>query len=204
VGGRRRPIRRPAQEPADGCYPWGRYDQTSPVDIVSLSHRKVTLKASHQPSKPRARECRDTAMPPKSKKITAVVRIQQPAGAANVAKVGQVLGAYGINIVQVMKDFNEATEQYRGLDVAADVTIHEDRSTVVVARTPTTSSLIKRALSIEKGSETPGTKIVATVPASVVEEVARQKFPDLNTDDLAGAAKIIAGSARSMGLAVEA
>jgi large subunit ribosomal protein L11 len=143
-------------------------------------------------------------MPPKSKKITAVVRIQQPAGAANVAKVGQVLGAYGINIVQVMKDFNEATEQYRGLDVAADVTIHEDRSTVVVARTPTTSSLIKRALSIEKGSETPGTKIVATVPASVVEEVARQKFPDLNTDDLAGAAKIIAGSARSMGLAVEA
>ena len=100
-------------------------------------------------------------MPPKSRKVTAVVRIQQPAGAANVAKVGQVLGAYGINIVQVMKDFNEATEQYRG------------------------------------------TKIVGKVPSSVLQNVARQKFPDLNTEDLDQAVKIVAGSVRSMGLAVE-
>lgn len=142
-------------------------------------------------------------MPPKSRKITAVVRIQQPAGAANVAKVGQVLGAYGINIVQVMKDFNEATEQYRGLDVAADITIHEDRSTLVKARTPTTSSLIKRAINIQKGSETPGTKIVASVPASVIADVAKQKMPDLNTDSLDEAMKIVAGSARSMGLSVQ-
>ncbi|MGL5858553.1 MAG: uL11 family ribosomal protein [Angustibacter sp.] len=143
-------------------------------------------------------------MPPKkSRKVTAVVRIQQPAGAANVAKVGQVLGAHGINIVQVMKEFNEATEQYRGLDVAADITIFDDRSTSVAARTPTTSSLIKRALSIQKGSSTPGISTVGTVPASVVQDVARQKLPDLNTDDLDEAVKVVAGSARSMGLKVE-
>lgn len=142
-------------------------------------------------------------MPPKSRKITAVVRIQQPAGAANVAKVGQVLGAYGVNIVQVMKDFNEATEQYRGLDVAADITIHDDRSTVVSARTPTTSSLIKRALNIPKGSGNPGTSIIASVPQSVIADVAKQKMPDLNTDDLDEAMKVVAGSARSMGLSVQ-
>ncbi len=152
---------------------------------------------------PAPREYRIQEMPPKSRKVTAVVRIQQPAGAANVAKVGQVLGAYGINIVQVMKDFNEATEQYRGLDVAADITIHEDRSTIVVPRTPTTSSLIKRAMSMEKGSSNPGTKIVGKVPSSVLQNVARQKFPDLNTDSLDEAVKIVAGSVRSMGLAVE-
>ena len=142
-------------------------------------------------------------MPPKSRKITAVVRIQQPAGAANVAKVGQVLGAYGVNIVQVMKDFNEATEQYRGLDVAADITIHDDRSTVVAARTPTTSSLIKRALRIEKGSGTPGATSAGVITDAVLQDVARQKFPDLNTTELDEAKKIVAGSARSMGLSLE-
>ncbi len=142
--------------------------------------------------------------PKKNPKITAVVRIQQPAGGANVAKVGQVLGAYGINIVQVLKDFNEATEQYKGLDVAADITIFEDRSTSVKPRTPTTSSLLKRALNIPKGSQTPGIKSIASVPASVVREVAEQKLPDLNTKSVDGAMLIVAGSARSMGLTVEA
>lgn len=142
-------------------------------------------------------------MPPKSRKVTGVVRIQQPAGAANVAKVGQVLGAYGVNIVQVIRDFNEATEQYRGLDVAADITIHEDRSTIVAARTPTTSSLIKRAINLQKGSETPGTKSAGTVPLSVLQDVAKTKLPDLNTADLDEAVKVIEGSARSMGLQIQ-
>jgi large subunit ribosomal protein L11 len=140
-------------------------------------------------------------MPPKSK-VTATVRIQQPGGSANVAKVGQVLGAYGVNIVQVMRAFNEATEKYQGLEVAADIVIHEDRSTIVHARTPTTASLIKQAVGLDKGSGEPGKTSAGQVSMQTLRGVAETKMPDLNADSLDEAVKIVAGTARSMGLTV--
>jgi large subunit ribosomal protein L11 len=142
-------------------------------------------------------------MPPK-KKVAAVVRIQQPGGNANIAKVGQVLGAHGVNIVQVMREFNEVTEKHAGLNVAADITIYEDRSTELHAHTPTTTSLIKRALKIDKGSERPGTQTAGTISEATLREVAQEKMPDLNTASVDEAMKIVAGTARSMGLTVTA
>jgi large subunit ribosomal protein L11 len=141
-------------------------------------------------------------MPPKSK-VSQVVRIQQPAGEANIAKMGQVLGAYGVNIVQVSRDFNEATAGHRGLDVAADIVIYEDRSAVVEPRTPTTASLIKRSLSIKKGSQEPGKKVAGKVSQSTLREVAQIKLVDLNVADMDAAMKIVAGTARSMGLEID-
>lgn len=145
-------------------------------------------------------------MPPKKKKkkVQAVVRLQQDGGAANVAKIGQSLGAYGINIVQVVNAFNEATSQYRGLKVPADVVIYEDRSTEVVAKTPATTSLLLQAAGSAKGSPEPHKSSSGSVTQEQLREIAAVKMPDLNTYTVEDAAKVVEGSARSMGIKVVA
>lgn len=141
-------------------------------------------------------------MPPKKKKVQAVVRLQQDGGAANVAKVGQSLGAYGINIVQVVNAFNEATSQYRGLKVPVDVVIYEDRSTEVFAKTPATTSLLLQAAGTAKGSAEPHKTSAGTITRDQLHEIATVKMPDLNTYTVEEAAKVVEGSARSMGIKV--
>lgn len=141
-----------------------------------------------------------TAQP---KKRVTTIRIIQDAGAASIPKVGQVMGPHGVNIGAIIREFNEKTQAQRGLSVAADVHIYEDRSVAVVPRTPTTSSLIRRAVGLAQGSATPGTHTVARLSQQQVTEVATIKLPDLNTDSLDDARGAVIGSARSMGIAVE-
>jgi large subunit ribosomal protein L11 len=141
-------------------------------------------------------------MPPKRKKIAAVVRIQQPGGNANVAKVGQVLGAYGVNIVGVMKEFNEASAVHKDLQVSADITIYEDKSFELAVKSPATSSLLLRAIGTEKGSSRPHTDFVGQLNGEQIRRIAEVKLPDLNATNMDQAMKIVGGTARSMGIKV--
>src|SRR4051794_11529654 len=110
-------------------------------------------------------------MPPK-KKVEAVVRLQQDGGSANVAKIGQSLGTYGINIVSVVRAFDEATQQYKGLKVPVDVVIYDDRSTEVRVKTPASASLLLKAAGPAKGSAEPHTTTVGTITEDQLREIA--------------------------------
>lgn len=143
-------------------------------------------------------------MPPKKKaKITATVRIQQEGGSANVSKLGQMLGGYGVNIGAVLKQFNEATAQLRGLTVPADIVIYDDRSVEVVPKSPAASSLIRRASGVAKGSSRPHVEKVGSITDTQLAEIATTKMPDLNANSLDEAKKIVAGTARSMGITIQ-
>jgi len=143
-------------------------------------------------------------MAPANKKVAAVVTIQLDAGQANMGKAGQALGPHGVNIVEIVRTYNAATEAMRGDVVPAVVTIYEDRSFSLVTRTPPTSTLLRKAAGLEKGARYPNGTPVARLTREQLREVARRKLPDLNTDDLAAAERIVAGTARSMGIAVTA
>jgi len=143
-------------------------------------------------------------MAPANKKVAAVVTIQLDAGQANMGKAGQALGPHGVNIVEIVRTYNAATEAMRGDVVPAVVTIYEDRSFSLVTRTPPTSTLLRKAAGLEKGAGHPNGTPVARLTREQLREVARRKLPDLNTDDLAAAERIVAGTARSMGIAVTA
>jgi large subunit ribosomal protein L11 len=119
-----------------------------------------------------------------------------------MAKLGQALGQYGLNLVELVRTYNAATEGQRGQVVPAVVTIHEDRSFLLATKTPPTSALLRRAAGVAKGADAPNGTPVATLTRDQVLDVARQKLPDLNTDDLDAAARIVAGTARSMGIAI--
>lgn len=138
----------------------------------------------------------------KKSKVAGVVRISQEGGNANVAKVGQVLGSYGVNIVGVMKEFNENSSAHRGLLVSADITIYEDRSFTVTVKTPATSSLLLRAAGVEKGAARPHVETAGTVTQSQLREIASVKLPDLNAESVEQAEKIVGGTARSMGIKI--
>lgn len=139
-----------------------------------------------------------------AKKVKAIVKIQCPAGKATPAPpVGPALGQHGINIMEFVKAFNERTASMAGMIIPAVITIYEDRSFTFVTKTPPAADLLKRAAGIEKGSGAPNTQKVGKVTWSQVEEIAKMKMPDLNTTDLAAAARMIAGTARSMGIVVE-
>jgi large subunit ribosomal protein L11 len=141
-------------------------------------------------------------MPPK-RKIAAVVKLQINAGAATPAPpVGPALGQHGVNIMEFCKQYNAATESQRGNVVPVEITIYEDRSFTFVTKTPPAARLILRAAGVEKGSATPHTAKVATITREQVREIATTKLPDLNANDLDAAEKIIAGTARSMGITV--
>ncbi len=141
-------------------------------------------------------------MPPK-RKIAAVVKLQINAGAATPAPpVGPALGQHGVNIMEFCKQYNAATESQRGNVVPVEITIYEDRSFTFVTKTPPAARLILKAAGVEKGSATPHTDKVAKITRDQVREIASTKLPDLNANDLDAAEKIIAGTARSMGITV--
>ncbi|MFT4189465.1 MAG: 50S ribosomal protein L11 [Aeromicrobium sp.] len=142
-------------------------------------------------------------MPPK-KKVTAVVKVQLQAGQANPAPpVGTALGPTGVNIMEFCKAYNAATESMRGNVVPVEITIYEDRSFTFVTKTPPAAELIKKAAGLQKGSGVPHKEKVGKITAAQVREIATTKLPDLNANDLEAADKIVAGTARSMGVTVE-
>jgi large subunit ribosomal protein L11 len=142
-------------------------------------------------------------MPPK-KKITAVIKLQIQAGAANPAPpVGPALGQHGVNIMEFCKAYNAATESQRGQVVPVEITVYEDRSFTFITKTPPAARLLLKAAGVEKGSGAPQMTKVGKVTMDQVREIAQTKMEDLNANDLDQAAKIIAGTARSMGITVE-
>ncbi|MBP1326123.1 large subunit ribosomal protein L11 [Leucobacter exalbidus] len=140
----------------------------------------------------------------KAKKVTGLIKLQISAGAANPAPpVGPALGQHGVNIMEFCKAYNAATESQRGNVVPVEITVYEDRSFTFVLKTPPAAELLKKAAGVQKGSGTPHTVKVASVTAEQVRQIAEQKKADLNANDLDAASKIIAGTARSMGITVE-
>ena len=138
------------------------------------------------------------------KKVAAVVKIQIPAGSATPAPpVGTALGPHGVAIMDFCKEYNAKTEAQRGTIVPVEITVYEDRSFTFVLKTPPAAELLKKAAGVQKGSGTPHTVKVAKVTAEQVRAIAEQKQADLNANDLDAASKIIAGTARSMGITVE-
>ena len=141
-------------------------------------------------------------MPPK-RKLTAVIKLQIKAGAATPAPpVGPALGQHGVNIMEFCKQYNAATEAQRGQVVPVEISVYEDRSFTFVTKTPPAARLLLKAAGVEKGSGEPHKTKVATVSRDQVREIAQTKLPDLNANDLDHAERIIAGTARSMGITV--
>jgi len=143
-------------------------------------------------------------MPPKKKKITAVIKLQINAGKATPAlSVGPVLGQHGVNIMEFVKQYNAATESQAGNVVPVEITVYEDRSFTFITKTPPAARLILKAAGVDKGSAAPHRDKVAKLSAAQVREIATMKLPDLNATSIEAAEKIIAGTARSMGITVE-
>ncbi len=137
------------------------------------------------------------------KKVKIVLKLNLPAGKANPAPpVGPALGQHGVAIMEFCNQYNEKTKQMQGV-IPAVVTIYEDRSFTFELKKPPVSELIKKALNLDKGSPAPGRDMVATLTDSQIEAIAKDKLEDLNANSLAAAKKIVAGSARSMGIKVE-
>lgn len=138
-----------------------------------------------------------------AKKIRIVLTLQLPAGKATPAPpVGTALGPHGINIVEFCKTYNERTAAQSGQVIPAQITVFEDRSFSFVLKTPPAADLLRKAAGVEKGSDTAGRTTVGRVTRDQVREIAQTKMVDLNAVDLDGAARIIEGTARSMGIEV--
>ena len=139
-----------------------------------------------------------------AKKIAGYIKLQVPAGAANPSPpIGPALGQRGLNIMEFCKAFNAATGQMeKGMPIPVVITAYQDRSFTFEMKTPPASHFLKKAAGIESGSKETGRTSAGSVTMAQVREIAKTKMKDLNTDDLDAAAKIIAGSARSMGLRV--
>lgn len=142
-------------------------------------------------------------MPPK-KKVAALVKIALQAGAATPAPpVGTALGPHGVNMMEFVKAYNAATESQRGNIIPVEITIYEDRTFSFVTKTPPAAELIKKAAGLSKGSDNPLKNKVGKLTKDQVREIAATKLPDLNANDIEAAAKIVEGTARSMGVTVE-
>ncbi|MGA2418169.1 MAG: 50S ribosomal protein L11 [Candidatus Staskawiczbacteria bacterium] len=136
-----------------------------------------------------------------AKEIKAIVKIQIPAGKATPAPpIGPALAQHGLNIAEFCQKFNAATQQMSGYTIPAEVTIYKDRSYTFKLKTPLASELLKKAAGIEKGSGVPNKTKVGKVTKAQLKEIAEKKMPDLNTTDIEAAMKIIAGTARNMGI----
>jgi len=139
-----------------------------------------------------------------AKKILAVVKLQCPAGQANPSPpVGPALGQHGVNIMEFCKTFNARTQDQVGLIIPAIITVYADRSFTFELKTPPAAVLLKRAAKIAKGSGDPNREKVGKVTRAQIREIAEIKKPDLNAHDLEMAMRIVAGTARSMGIEVE-
>ena len=143
-------------------------------------------------------------MAPK-KKVAGLIKLQIQAGAANPAPpIGPALGQHGVNIMEFCKAYNAATESQRGNVIPVEITVYEDHSFTFVTKTPPAAELIKKAAGVAKGSATPHTDKVGSLSREQIREIAQTKMADLNANDIEAAVRIIAGTARSMGIDVEA
>ena len=139
-----------------------------------------------------------------AKKVLTLIKLQIPGGQANPAPpVGPALGQHGVNIMEFCKAYNAATESQRGNVIPVEISVYEDRSFTFITKTPPAAELIKKAAGVAKGSGEPHKTKVAKLSRDQVYEIARQKMEDLNAHDEEMAARIIAGTARSMGIDTE-
>jgi large subunit ribosomal protein L11 len=139
-----------------------------------------------------------------AKKITGSIKLQILAGNANPSPpVGPALGQHGVNIMEFCKAFNAQTQSEAGMVIPVVITVYADRSFSFITKTPPAAILLKKAAGLEKGSGSPKMEKVGKVTSAQVEEIAKLKMPDLNAIDIAGAVKIIEGTARSIGIEVE-
>jgi large subunit ribosomal protein L11 len=138
-----------------------------------------------------------------AKKITAIIKLQVPAGKATPAPpVGPALGQYGVNIMAFVKEYNERTASQVGTIIPVEITVYEDRSFTFICKMPPASVLLKKAVGLEKASAEPKSKKVAIISRAKVREIAETKLPDLNVRSIEAAMRIIEGTARSMGIEV--
>ena len=139
-----------------------------------------------------------------ARKVLTMIKLQIPAGAANPAPpVGPALGQHGVNIMEFCKAFNAQTQQDAGTIIPVEITVYEDRSFEFITKTPPAAVLIKEAAGIDKGSGEPNREKVGRITSDQVRRIAERKMPDLNANDLDAASRIVAGTARSMGVEVE-
>jgi len=139
-----------------------------------------------------------------AKKITGIIRLQLPAGAANPAPpVGPALGAHGVNIMAFCKDFNARTKEQAGLILPVVISVFQDKSFTFILKSPPASILLKKAAGVASGSKTPNKDKVGKVTKKQILEIAQMKVKDLNSNDMEAASRMIAGTARSMGIIVE-
>ncbi len=138
-----------------------------------------------------------------AKKVMTVIKLNLPAGAATPAPpVGPALGQAGVNIMEFVKKFNEQTANQRGSTLPVEITVYEDRSFTFVVKQPLASDLIKQAAGIESGSPNPLRQKVGRITREQLRQIAERKMPDLNANDIEAAMRIIAGTARSMGVEI--
>ena len=139
-----------------------------------------------------------------AKKVKAKIKLQVVAGSATPAPpVGPALGQHGVNIMEFCKQYNDRTQKQKGTIIPVEITVFEDRTFTFITKTPPASVLLKNAAGIEKASGIPNRNKVGKVSSAKIAEIAKTKMPDLNANDLPEAMKIIAGTARSMGIEVE-
>ena len=139
-----------------------------------------------------------------AKRVKAVVKLQLPAGKATPAQpVGPALGAHGINIMGFCKEYNERTANQAGQIIPAVITVYEDRSFTFITKTPPAADLLRKAAGVEKGSGTPNKSKVGSITPKQLREIAESKMKDLNANSVEAAEKIVAGTARSMGITVQ-
>ena len=138
-----------------------------------------------------------------AKKVVALIKLAIPAGKANPAPpIGPALGQHGVNIMMFCKEYNARTADKAGLVVPVEISVFEDRSFTFVLKTPPASVLIKKAAGIEKGSSEPNNTIVGQITQAQLQDIAQTKLPDLNAYDIEAAMKIVAGTAKNMGVTV--
>lgn len=138
-----------------------------------------------------------------SKRVKAVLTLQLPAGKATPAQpVGPALGQHGINIMGFVKEYNERTANQAGDIIPAEITVYEDRSFTFITKTPPAADLLRKAAGIAKGASTPAKATAGSITKQQLREIAEKKLKDLNANDIDGAERIIAGTARSMGITI--
>jgi len=138
-----------------------------------------------------------------ARKVTGFIKLHVPGGQANPAPpVGPALGQHGVNIMEFCKQFNAKTQDKLGLTIPVEITVYADRSFTFITKTPPASVLIRKTLNIPKGSGQPNKEKVGQITRKQLEEIAKTKMPDLNTTNLESAVRMIAGTARSMGVVV--
>ncbi|HEX8833218.1 MAG TPA: 50S ribosomal protein L11 [Abditibacteriaceae bacterium] len=139
-----------------------------------------------------------------AKKVTGFIKLQLPAGAATPAPpVGPALGQHGVNIMQFVKAYNELTAAQSGTIIPVEITVYQDRSFTFITKTPPAAALLKKAAGLDKGSANPLKDKKGTVSEDQLRELAQLKLPDLNANDVESAMKILAGTARSMGIEIK-